>query len=71
MGKKSKQFILGVCAILLFIFVLVPVLTNNEKSAQMRQFIEENDIDANALFYTESEKAGEAAFYFMKNSQNQ
>ena len=33
--------------------------------------IEENDIDANALFYTESEKAGEAAFYFMKNPQNQ
>jgi hypothetical protein len=68
MAKKYRQFIWGISAIMIFIFGVVPVLTNNQKSVEMRQFIEENDIDANALFYTESEKAGEAEFYFMKKS---
>lgn len=61
-SKKWSQFIIGIAAIALFISVIVPIFSQNETSARMLEYIEEEDIDTRALFYTESEEAVQAEF---------
>ncbi len=68
--KKQGQFLLGIFAIYGFIFYFVPLLTQNATSQQMIQFIEAKDIDAGALFYTESEEATKAEFLMRRDKRN-
>lgn len=55
--KKVGQLLLGIASIWGFMFLLVPLLTQNTASQQMIEFIEKRAIEADALFYTESEAA--------------
>jgi len=50
----------GLVGIWAFIFVITPLLTSTGKSAEVVDYIKENNIDATPLFYTESEVAKEA-----------
>lgn len=65
--QKILRLLIGVFCIGFFIFGIAPLLLKNQASMEMKQFIEEENIDANALFYTESPKAGEVEFYFKKH----
>ncbi len=60
--KKWGQLLLGIACIMLFVIVIVPIFSQNETSARMLEYIEEEDIDTRALFYTESEEAVQAEF---------
>lgn len=63
---KWFKFLAGFFLIWLFVWQLVPWLNNISAYAKMDTFIRERNIDASTLFYTESEEAGEAAFYMNK-----
>lgn len=63
---KWIKFIAGLFLIWLFVWQLVPWLNTIHTYEKMDAFIREQDIDAGTLFYTESEEAGEAAFYMSK-----
>lgn len=54
------QLLIGIIGIWLFIFILTPLLTSTGKTAEIMEYIQENNIDATPLFYTESEVAKEA-----------
>jgi len=64
--KKIGQLFLGLTLIWGFIFFLVPLLTQNSSSQQMIEFIERRAIEADALFYTESEDAVKSEFLMRK-----
>lgn len=58
---KLSPFIsmsVGIVLIFLFIFGLAPLLSNQE----ILNFIQEKEIDATPLFYTESEETGRIEF---------
>ncbi len=56
--KAIKRFLIGVFFIVIFIFWLSPYLQHSK----VNQYIRENDIDAKALFYTESPTSRNATF---------
>ncbi len=58
---------LGILGILLFIWGLVPLLLQGKRAATVRTFIEDRDLDAGALFYTDSPEAGASIYYMQKN----
>ena len=68
--KSIYQFLVGLFLIYCFVWQVVPFLTQGETAVQVRQQIEEQNIEAGALFYTESEQAIEAHFFFQKNKKN-
>lgn len=57
---KWAKFLLGICSILIFVFGIAPFLQRYEPIAAIHQYIQENDIDATPLFYTEAEEFAEA-----------
>ena len=64
--KNFLHFIIGCFTIYFFIFQLIPVLTSQGKTAEIIDYINENNIDATPLFYTESEEAGTAIMLIQK-----
>lgn len=58
---------IGILGILLFIWGLVPLLLQEKRAATVRTFIEDRDLDAGALFYTDSPEAGASIYYMQKN----
>ncbi len=70
--KNGLLHFLGGClAIYLFIFQLVPFFTAWGKTAEVINYINENDIDVTPLFYTESEEAGAAVFLIRKKTESE
>lgn len=57
----------GVIGIIVFIWVIVPFLMRGRQATVVKQFIEKRDINAGALFYTDSPEAGRAIYYMQKN----
>lgn len=69
--KKSTSvlyFLIGIGAIWFFIFILIPIITHNNKLKIFDQ-IRNKQIDSGALFYTESEQAVEANFYLIQSDK--
>ncbi len=58
---------LGILGILVFIWGIVPLLLQEKRAATVRTFIETRDLDAGALFYTDSPEAGSSIYYMQKN----
>lgn len=56
--QRIRQFFIGILLIFIFIFWLSPYLQHSK----VNQYIRENDIDAKALFYTESPTSRNATF---------
>jgi hypothetical protein len=56
--QKVRPFLIGVLLIFMFIFWLSPYLQHSK----INEYIRENDIDAKALFYTESPTSRNATF---------
>lgn len=50
----------GILCVWLFMFVLAPWVRTIGPVEEMLDFVEENDIDASALFYTEAEEFSDA-----------
>lgn len=59
-GHRWARFAAGVVVILLFAFVAIPALQRVGPVREVREAIERADIDATALFYTESDVSSEA-----------
>ena len=66
MRKKWGQFCLGIAMIYTFTVWLLPLMTQQEHTQKVLKYIEEKDIDTNALFYTESDEAREAEYLLRK-----
>ena len=58
--KKVAKLILCILAILVFMFYLCPLMDKLPLVQPLVQVIDERDIDASALFYTEIEESFEA-----------
>ena len=69
MQRRLFRLFLGVSIILFFMFGIGPLLDKVPYIRPMVQFIEEREIDATALYYTESEEFSEAAIN-MRNSMD-
>lgn len=74
MNSKNKQIrrsylhlLLGCLMIYGFIFHLVPRILQSKSAQPMMQYIEEQDLDNSALFYTESPVTGQVEFYIKKH----
>lgn len=67
--KSIYKLLFGLFVIYCFIWHLTPMLTSGQAATKVRQHIEEQNIEAGALFYTESEKAIESYFFFQKNQK--
>ncbi|MBT8220344.1 MAG: hypothetical protein KJP00_10985 [Bacteroidia bacterium] len=52
-NKKRSIFLLGLMAIYLLVFKIVPYINQNSKNEVIR-FVNENELDTGTLFYTES-----------------
>jgi hypothetical protein len=61
--RRYGALILGVMLILIFIFVFAPAVSRLEQVEPLITYIEEQDIDATPLFYTESPLSGDAELY--------
>ena len=61
--RRWGLFLLGIVSIWAFIFVLAPLLQRTPYIGEMHDFIQENDIDATALVYTDVEEFGDADVY--------
>ena len=59
-AQRWGRFAGGLTALLLFAFVVIPALQRMEPVREVREAIQRRDIDATALFYTESELSSEA-----------
>ena len=57
---RCVRFLLGLTAIMLFAFVVVPLIQRLGPVAEVRDAIRNREIDATALFYTESDISSEA-----------
>ncbi len=66
MKKNTIALIGGLLSIIIFIFGIAPLILSSGNPKEMKHFIEENEIEANALFYTESPKVGEVEFFLWK-----
>ena len=71
MKKKYLQFFIALLSIWLFIFQIAPLFSKIQAYQKIQKTIQEKDIDAGALFYTESPNAGAADFYLKKKAQLQ
>ena len=65
--RRLSRLFLGISLILIFIFGVGPLLDTAPYIEPMVRFIEEREIDATALYYTEIEEFSEAAVN-MENS---
>jgi len=65
--KKYFTCLFFLSLIFLFVLKIDIILCNFASFQKMQETIQEKDIDAGALFYTESEVAGESEFYFFPN----
>ena len=65
--KKWIRLNAGIFLIGWLIQVGIPWLFSGEQAREMRRFIEEKDIDAGALFYTDSPEAGAVNYFMQKN----
>jgi hypothetical protein len=65
--RRWLRFVIGLTAILLFAFAVIPWLQELGPVREITAVIEENDIDAAALFYTDSEESSDADAW-MRNS---
>ncbi len=68
--KNSGKLLLGLFFIWLFIWKLAPALVDFAGGSKMIQFIENEDIDTGALFYTESPEVGQVEFFMNKNKES-
>lgn len=64
--KSWLKLLAGLFLIWLFIWQVAPLLKGIRAVGEMDDFVREQEIDAGALFYTESEEARNAAFYMNK-----
>jgi hypothetical protein len=69
MQRRLFRLFLGISLILFFIFGIGPLLDKAPYIRPMVQFIEEREIDATALYYTEIEEFSEAEIN-MRNSMD-
>jgi len=69
MKKKVLQLIMSIFIILFFIFGIGPLMDNLPFIKPMITFIEDRNIDASALYYTEIEEFSEADI-FMNNTMD-
>ncbi len=67
--KEWMLFLFSILIIICFIFILGPLLDQLPLLKPIVQFIEENDIDAGALYYTEIEEFSTAEIN-MKNTMD-
>ena len=58
------RLLLGLGLIYTFCFWLVPTFCQQAPIRPLMEYIEEEELDAGALFYTESPEAGEVEFYW-------
>ncbi|NRB50689.1 MAG: hypothetical protein HRU41_23675 [Saprospiraceae bacterium] len=65
--KAFVKLGLGILGIILFIWGLVPLCLRGAQAKQVKTFIEERDLDAGALFYTDSPEAGSSIYFIQKN----
>ncbi|MEM9917406.1 MAG: hypothetical protein AAF990_04885 [Bacteroidota bacterium] len=65
------KLIAGVGIFAVFIFGIAPAISNSDAVRPMINFIQEQDVDTGALFYTESPTTGEVEFYIKKNQTKQ
>lgn len=65
--KALAKLALGILGIIGFIWGLVPLFLQGEQASHVREFIEERDLDAGALFYTDSPEAGSSIYFIQKN----
>ena len=59
-ARRWARFVGGLAVLLLFAFGVIPALQCLEPVRDVREAIQRRDIDATALFYTESEVSSEA-----------
>ena len=65
--KALAKLALGILGIIGFIWGLVPLFLQGEQASNVREFIEDRDLDAGALFYTDSPEAGSSIYFIQKN----
>lgn len=65
--KAVAKLVLGILGIIVFIWGLVPWCLQGGRATQVREFIEARDLDAGALFYTDSPEAGRSIYLIQKN----
>lgn len=58
--RRWAALVMGLLALLLFMFVFVPWVQQFPMVRPLAVYIEESGIDAGALFYTEVEETGDA-----------
>ena len=68
-ARRWTRLFLGVLLIWAFMFILAPWVEKAPMVEPVIRFIEENGIDASALYYTEIEEFSEAGIY-MENTMN-
>lgn len=68
--KKLLYLLLSCMAILVFVFMLAPAITNSKYLKKKYQFIERAGIDTTPLFYSESEQARLRAYRLQKQQLN-
>ena len=68
-ARRWARLFLGVGVIWIFMFIVAPWVEKTPAVEPIICFIEENDIDASALYYTEIEEFFEAEIH-MENAMN-
>jgi len=68
-ARRWARLFLGVLLIWAFMFIVAPWVEKTPTVEPIIRFIEENDIDASALYYTEIEEFSEAEIH-MENAMN-
>jgi hypothetical protein len=68
-ARRWARLFLGVLLIWAFMFIVAPWVEKTPAVEPIIRFIEENDIDASALYYTEIEEFSEAEIH-MENAMN-
>lgn len=66
---KYFQLLAGIFSIIVFITVMNGLEKNSASLQKIKQEIEQQGIEADALFYTESPKAMEAAFILQQKTK--
>ncbi len=68
-ARRWARLFLGVLLIWAFMFIVAPWVEKMPSVEPIIRFIEENDIDASALYYTDIEEFSEAEIH-MENAMN-
>lgn len=64
LARRLVKLVMGIISIWLFMFVIAPSMDDKPMIKTLVDFIENRNIDASALYYTEIEEFSTASIFF-------